>query len=541
MNQLTKLGPFAALVKLWNELSNPQRVVVVAFTAVAIVGVVTVGMLASKPKMSVLFSGLSADDAGAIVQKLSESKVQYQLSGDGSTIEVPSDKVYDLRLSMATQGLPQGGSVGFELFDKSSFGMTEFGEKVSYQRALQGELTRTIDTLAPVESARVLISIPEDKIYESEQEPAKASVALKLRRGMPLSDDQVAGIVHLVSSAVQGLQPSNVSVVDSEGNVLSDGSTGAAGTDGLLTSNQNKLKRQYESGLSQNLQSMLAKVVGPDKAVVRVSADLSFDQKQSKSETYQPDSKTPDGSRGVLLSENKTNESYNGGVIPPGAIGRTNKSTTSASGSNDNYTRTESNSQYEVAKKEEQVISAPGQVTRLSVAVLVDSNVDASKLAAIRQAVTAAAGINQTRGDQITVQSVAFDTSAQKQMDAEMAAASKSDLIKEIAKNGGAVILLIVFLIFLKKIMKQIKVQVPESEIPVDKEQLSQPASNPAEMLQKAGAQAYAHAEATAPTTEPEAAPNFSTQPQPNPIPPEVAKASPEDLARLVRNWMTEQ
>ncbi len=359
MDQLSNFGPFAALSKLWNELSATQRVVVLAFAAVSLVTVIVIGMAASRPRMGVLFSGLEAADAGAIVQKLSEQKVPYQLSADGGTIEVPADKVYDLRLQMATQGLPQGGSVGFELFDKQSFGMTEFTERLNYQRAIQGELTRTICQLAPVVSARVHLAMPEDKLYSSEQDPATASVVLKLRRGMPLSDDQVGGIVHLVASAVEGLKPSNVNVIDSDGNVLSEAMAGSGDGDGLLTTNQSKQKRQYENELAQNIQSMLVPIVGPDNAVVRVSADMSFDRRETKSESYQPASSNSSGSQGVLLTEEKKTETYNGGVVPPNGVPGVK---IKAASPNDSYSQTESNSQYQVTKKIEDVVSAPGQV-----------------------------------------------------------------------------------------------------------------------------------------------------------------------------------
>ncbi|MGQ9581637.1 MAG: flagellar basal-body MS-ring/collar protein FliF, partial [Armatimonadota bacterium] len=276
MEQLTRLGPFVALSRLWKELSPAQRLVVAAFASLAFTSVVLIGMALSRPRMAVLFSGLTSEDAGAIAQKLAEQKIPYRLSADGTTIEVPANKVYDVRLQLATQGLPQGGTVGFELFDKSNFGMTEFAERLNYQRALQGELQRTIKQLAPVVDARVHIVMPEEKLYTSEQNPVTASVVLRLRRDRPLSDGQVGGIVHLVSSAVEGLKPSNITVIDTEGNVLSEAVTLAGSGGQLLTAAQTKLKRQYEIELAANLQGMLARIVGPDKAVVRVSAELNF-------------------------------------------------------------------------------------------------------------------------------------------------------------------------------------------------------------------------------------------------------------------------
>lgn len=525
MDQLKNLGPFAALGKLWNDLSGGQRAMVAAFVAVAIVVGTFVAMIASKPRMAVLFSGLAGEDAGAIAQKLNDEKVPYQLSGDGGTIEVPADKVHDLRLKMATQGLPQGGSVGFELFDKNNFGMTEFAEKLNYQRAISGELTRTICQLRPVLSARVHISLPEDKVFASEQQPAKASIALKLRRGSPISDDQVGGIVHLVASAVEGLKPENVDVIDQDGNVLSESST--SGSRGNLSANQSKLKRQYENEVAHNLQSMLAKIVGADKAVVRVSADMNFDQKQMRSELYQPASERNDSqSTGVLLSQETSSEDYSGSVVPPTAI---QGAASSRSAVGDTYSRSSATSQYQVNKTVEETVVAPGQIKRLSVAVLVDKSVSGIQIGNIRQAVTAAAGVDQDRGDLVTVQAVAFDTSTQKQVAKEMAEASRNELIGTIAKNTGAVVLLIGFLFVLRLIVTSIKLQTPakaDSTDPETEEDDQQPATPT--LTQTSAERIEQHVAQT-------------NQAAGHDLPAEVTESNPEDLARLVRSWMADR
>lgn len=530
MDQLMKLGPFAALSKLWNDLSAAQRAVVVAFVALAIVVGTFTAMIASKPRMAVLFSGLESEDAGAIAQKLNDEKVPYELSGDSRTISVPADKVYDMQMKMAVQGLPQGGSAGFELFDKSTFGMTEFTEKLNYQRALQGELARTICQLRPVLSARIHITIPQDKVFESEQQPAKASIALKLRRGTPLGDEQIGGIVHLVSSAVEGLKPQDVEVIDQDGNVLSE-SMASGGNGGMLTANQTKMKRQFENEVAQNLQSMLARIVGQEKAVVRVSADMNFDQKQTTSETFEPapgnqasaNTQSGPSPAGVMLSQETSSEVYNGGVVPPAVIGNTNRTAASAG---DKYNRATTTAQYQVSKKTEATVVSPGQVTRLSVAVLVDKSVSGLQISNIRQAVEAAAGVNTTRGDQVTVQAVAFDTSSQKQVDKEMAAASRNDLISTVAKNAGAVILLVGFLVVLKSIVTGIRVQAPSSPLAaqVRDTEYSVPSAQPSQAVAQQAEQQMRQ-----------------TNPQSNSdLPQEVTESSPEELARLVRSWMAD-
>ena len=539
MDQLAKFGAIAGLRNLWNQLNSTQRVVVTAFLALSVVAVVFIGMIASKPRMSVLFSNLSSEDAGVIVQKLSELKVEYKLSTDGSTIEVPANVRDEMRLKMASQGLlPQGGSVGFELFDKQSFGMTEFTEKLNYQRAIQGELTRTISQLAPVMGARVHIAKPESSMFSTEQQPATASVVLKLRRGLPLGDEQVGGIVQLVASAIEGLKPENVSVIDSDGNVLSECVSASSGAGGLLSTNQVKMKKQFESELAQNLQTMLAQIVGADKAVVRVSADLDFDHKQSKSERYEPLT-SPDGTaRGVLLSEQKSSEDYNGETIP-GNIAASARVATEGSAKGRVYNREESTAQYEVTKQIEETVSAPGQIKRLSVAVLVDEKVK-SPVRVIQNAVSAAAGIDPERKDQITVQKIKFDTVSQKALADEMAKASKGEMFQSIGKNVGAVVLLLLFLFFLKTIVKQIKVQAPVAPMmmPATEPRMASAPSmqGPADILQAVNSQSFNQQQQQKPSSM-----DSSPLPQHEALPSEVAQSNPEELARLVRSWMSEQ
>jgi flagellar M-ring protein FliF len=407
--------------------------------------------------------------------------------------------------------------------------MSEFAQKMNYQRAIQGELTRTICQLRPVMSARVHISIPQDSVFASEQESAKASVALKLRRGMPLSDEQVGGIVHLVSSAVESLKPECVDVIDQDGNVLSSGGAGPAGA---LSANQLKLKRQYENEIAANLQSMLTRIVGPDKAVVRVSADMDFDQKQTKAETYEPapggtapppGQTAPPGQAGVLTSQETSTETYSGTGAPSAIAGAGPRN---ASGGGDKYIRASATTQYQVSRKTEEIVTAPGQITRLSVAVLVDKSVPSSQVTSIREAVTAAAGVKQGR-DQVTVQAVAFDKSTQKQVDKEMAAAAKNELIGTVAKNAGAVVLLLGFLVVLRSIVTGIKVQAPSAPMAVRVRE-PEPAMSAAQPAPTAAAQ------------QAEQQIKQSGQ-QLSELPAEVTQSNPEELARLVRSWMSEQ
>lgn len=462
MDQFTKLGPMQAIIKFWGALSNTQRFMTVVFISTSVVLLLVISVVATRPNMSVLFSGLEAGDAGSIVAKLQESKIPYEI--DGSVVKVPAKNVHELRMQLASQGLPKGGTVGFELFDKSSLGMTEFTQRLNYQRALQGELSRTIDQIDCVAQSRVHLAIPEQSVFSEDEKQPTASVVLKLRSGGKLNSDQVAGIVRLVSSAVEGLNPSHVTVVDMEGNMLSEPTDSSTGLDPRMSSSQLRMKQEYEREVRQDIQSMLERVLGPNKAVVRVNAKINFDRKEKSSEFYEP----VETNKGVLLSENRMEESYNGAGGAPGGvvgirpiIGGTAASSTATSGNG--YQRVESNTKYEVSKTTEHVVTAPGQVEKLSVAVMVDGKVESGKVRSIRNVVSAAAGIELERGDKITVESMEFDDSAVKEQAKEMQAAESKSNYMSIGKSVAGVLLLFAFLFFLKGMLKQIKVQVPES------------------------------------------------------------------------------
>lgn len=260
-------------------LSPAKRMVVGGVVALSILFFVLLIVVANKTDYRPLFANLSSEDAGEIVKKLKEQKVPYQITNDGKAILVPSDKVYDLRLAMASDGLPQGGGVGFEIFDRKNFGVTEFVQKLNYQRALQGELSRTIAQLSGVEQARVHLVIPEKTIFKDNEKPATASVVLKMKANRMLSESEVQGISHLVASAIEGMDPDQVTVMDSRGKILSKSNSSDPGN--KMTSAMLETQRNYEKNLEDRLQSLLDKAVGTGKSVARVTA--AFDFKQVKS------------------------------------------------------------------------------------------------------------------------------------------------------------------------------------------------------------------------------------------------------------------
>ncbi len=246
----------------------------------------------SQPEYQVLFSNLSQEDAGEMVAKLKEKKVPFQLSAEGSSILVTKEQVYDTRLSLAAEGLPKGGGVGFEVFDRTNLGATDFVQKLNYQRALQGELSRTIRQIKEIEHARVHIVTPKESLFVEDQKRPTASVLIKTRSGMRLEASQVEGIVHLVASAVEGLDSGNITVVDTSGKILFKRND--ATSIGQMTTNQLEYQRNIEEGLKKKVQGMLEEVLGLNKAIARVSADIDFQQIDITEETFDPELGDPE-------------------------------------------------------------------------------------------------------------------------------------------------------------------------------------------------------------------------------------------------------
>ena len=262
------------------------------------------------PEYNVLYSNLSAEDSGAVIEKLKEMKVAYSVNG--TTISVPTDKVHETRMELAGEGLPQGGGVGFEIFDKTSFGVTDFVQKVNYKRALQGELARTISQIKEVEAARVHLALPEKGVFLDEQKKARASIILKLKPGKTLSQGQVSAIVHLAANSFDNLRPEDVAVVDTTGKMWTKGSEEESATH--LSASELEYKRSLERDLETRVQTMIEKAVGPNKVVARVSAEVDNKRIERTEETYNPDGQ-------VVRSEHRNKENSVGGVASLGVPG----------------------------------------------------------------------------------------------------------------------------------------------------------------------------------------------------------------------------
>jgi len=364
-----------------------------------------------------LYNGLSAEDAAQVVQKLKESGTAYRLTNNGSTVLVSEDRVAEVRLEMAGAGLPKNGRIGFELFDKTNFGITEFAEHVNYRRALEGELERSVMSVAEIEQARVHISLPQESVFLEQRQPAKASVLLKVRQGMSLPETAIPAITNLVASAVEGLAPENVSVLDMRGNLLNRPKRIGAGTDDASVALL-EYRHKVEQDLTAKLDSTLEPVVGAGRFRTAVSADCDMQSGEQSEETFDP-------THSVMVSSQKTEDTSTQSRPASGVPGTastlpdTNPRPT-AGGSNTSR-KTESIN-YETSHTIKRVTLPQGAIRRLSVSVLLDNDVrfengkrvltppTQERVKVIHDLVAAASGLDTQRGDQLIVESLPFES-----------------------------------------------------------------------------------------------------------------------------------
>jgi len=394
--------------------------------ALAAVTVLTIGLFAfiivqaRTADYQMLYGNLAESDASAVVDWLKGQNIPYQLTNNGHTIMIPATNVYETRLSLAAMGLPQGGGVGYEIFDKQSFALTDFVQKVNYSRALQGELARTIASLGPVETARVHLALPEKRLFKEQQKPATASVILKLVPGKRLSESQIEGIVHLVSNSIEGLEPGQVTVIDQNGNVLSR--IGDKGMAGNLSPAMLEYQMQVEQRLEDRAQALLDKSLGAKNAMVRVSATLDFAKTEKTEETFDPEEPVI---RSEQVSDEKSGSEITGGV--PGVQSNLEGNTNQSAGATPPSSRSQRTTNYEISKVVSKTTNPIGTISKLSVSVLVADKIVPGKdkepakteprqqaeLKALETMVASALGLDSSRGDKIEVTSMPFLESAE--------------------------------------------------------------------------------------------------------------------------------
>lgn len=405
---------FSQMWKGFQSLPAARKLTILAAAAATLASIALAVVFINQPDYRVLFTNLSTEDAGQITSRLQEKKIPYQLSPGGDTISVPGEQVSQLRLELAASGLPKGGGVGFEIFDTKNLGVTEFVQQLNLQRALQGELTRTINSLDEIQQSRVHLAIPKKSLFSEDQKKPTASVIVKLKSGRNLSEQQIQGVAHLVSSSIEGMSPRDVMIVDSSGKVLSRVTEG--GEMAQLSNSQIEYKKNVEKDLTSRITSMLEKVVGEGKAVVRISADLDFRVMEKTEEKY--DSEEP-AIRSVQRSQEKSGSTSGGAGESTVAVTARQPAAPRPAGSN--REKSDETINYEISRTVNKTVMPVGDVKKLSIAVLVDGIYAKNdkgaeeyqprpekELTALEDLVKKSAGFDVKRGDQVVVSNVPF-------------------------------------------------------------------------------------------------------------------------------------
>jgi flagellar M-ring protein FliF len=456
----------------------PRKIVLGAVVVLTIIGFASLFFMANKTEFGVLYTNLSEKDASEIVDKLKEMRVPYELEGGGSAIRVPAGQVHETRLSLAGEGLPKGGGVGFEVFDKSDFGTTEFVQKLNLQRALQGELSRTIRQFNEVLDARVMVVMPKDSVFVEETRPPSASVLLRIKQGTDLPQSKVDAVVHLVAAAIQDLTPELVTVVDTRGRVLYRGrseSEKLAELEGTRVRNQVQYRNVREKELSERIETLLERVVGKDRAIVRVTAEMDFSREEMSEEIFDPEEReTPfvrsrqnlneetERLRGPLGAISSVNP-----VVPPGTEGGPLETLEKGRKQDDVVN-------YELSKRVRSTEKPFAVLSRLSVAAVIDGRYEwqrdengvmtrryvqrtPEEMAQFTEVVKNAMGFSELRGDQVVVETFAFNPDEEPVMD-EDPLTGLARLRKEYGRLvANLILVLMLFFFVLRPIHKTVK------------------------------------------------------------------------------------
>lgn len=375
------------------------------------------------PSMALLYGNLEVSDASDIVSRLESMGVPYELRGNGTQVLVPSDRVLNLRMNLAGEGLPGGGSVGYELFDKSdSFGTTNLVQNINMVRALEGELARTISSMAPIAAARVHLVLPQRELFSRQQAEASASIALKLRSAGGLTHGQVAAIQNLVAAAVPGLKPTHIAIVDDDGNLLARGTGEEDDETASSASNAEDYRVSYESRIKRTVEELLERSVGPGNVRAEVHADIDFDRLTTNDEIYDPDGQVVRSQQTVEEHADNTDKEASQAVSASSNLPDAQSSDEGSGASNVNRSsRTEETINYEISRTTRTHVRERGTIKRLSVAVLVDGRYQendagekvyqprsSEELAQLAQLVQSAVGYDESRGDKVEVINMQF-------------------------------------------------------------------------------------------------------------------------------------
>lgn len=505
-----------------------QKMVSLVGTGALLLGAFMVFTWASAPSYTPLYSELSSEDAAAIIEQLDAAGVPYELGDGGSSVMVPRDQVYKLRIDMSAEGLPGTASGGYSILDDQGLSTSEFQEQTGFKRAMEGELSATIEALDDVDTAVVHLAMPERQVFADEQQPPTASVLVGSRAGTTLEPQQVQAVVHLVASSVDGMDPKNVTVADSTGQVLSS-PDGVGGADGTARDQQ---VAAVQDELHARLQSMLDRVVGPGNSTVQVTATLDFDSSVTESTDYQAD---PDATPLSSSSSTETYEGPAGGAGASGVVGPDGElggATGGDAGGESSYESTQQMQDNAIDTVVERRETAPGSIKTQHVGIALDAaRTQGYSPREIRGLVADTIGIDPERGDTVRVSSMPFDRTAEALAAEELAnaeqsgeAAAKADLYRQIGLGVG--IALILLLALLKGRRRD---RAREQATSYVVEQLRQESTARAALEPPPAA--LAALEETVQTEDEELRAELS----------DLIERQPEDVAALLRGWLTER
>ena len=427
----------------FNGFTRGQKTMLGLAGTAVVLGAFMLSRWTGQTRYSTLYSNLAPADASAVTSSLDAQGVTYQLGGGGSSILVPHDLVYRTRIDLSAKGIPSDGAPGYSLLDKQGLTTSEFRQHIDYQRALEGELSKTIRAIDGIDATSVHLVIPQQDLFSGDATKPTASVLVRTSGMGRLSGGQVDAIVHLVASSVEGLAPEDVTVADANGNVLA-----APGQEGsAASSNRMEQTQAYEDVLALSLQQMVQKVTGDGHAVVRVKADLDYSRKSTTTETY------ADPAKRTAISEKITKESFTGGNgnAATGVLGPAGVPNTTVNASQ--YVKEDSQSDFAIGKVVEKVDVTPGTVTRLSIAVLLDKSkkLKPADSVSLRKLVSAASGLQPQRGDTLELGQLTFDGSSAKIAATQLALVSSADQSQQtsdLIKSGIIGLLALVSVVF---------------------------------------------------------------------------------------------
>lgn len=459
------------LARIWSSLGRTQQISLIL--APVLIGAAILGLQKWKHDAGfrVLCSALAPEDAAAVTQKIREANIEFHLDETGATVLVPSERLAEARLALAGAGLPRSGRIGFELFDRTNLGASDFAEQVNYRRALEGELERTVATLSEVEQARIHITFAKESVFLDNRQPSKATVVLRLRRGAPLSQPSVFAIANLVASAVDGLSPDGVAIIDSGGRLLNRPHAQGDGETQLAEANL-EYRRQVESELLAKINAALTPLLGPERFRASVSAECDFSSSEENDESVDP------AKSAVLTSQTseETTGGLNSGGTPGTATNLPNPTAKAVPVGNGLHRHTENNT-YAPTRSVKHIVTPKGTVRRVSTAVLLDQTVrwegagakarrslvppSAEVLKGVRDIVAGITGFTEQRGDQITIETLPFENTLQAEPPQPPAAPAKPVPVSLMSKpwvafgGAGALVVLAGALIFVMSMKRR--------------------------------------------------------------------------------------